>query len=69
MRELQKIQEYLSKLKFHIDYQYENEQVWVSYWRGETIELDTDKTIVTISQPFEVDIIITTLNGLKNELK
>ena len=68
MKELQKMQEYLSKLKFHIDYQYENEQVWISYHRGETIDVDTDKKTVIISQPFDADVVVTTLEDLKNEL-
>ena len=68
MTELQQMQEYLSKLKFHIDYQYKNEQVWVSYHRGETIDIDTDTGIVTISQPFDADMAVTSLEDLQNEL-
>ena len=68
MKEIEKIKEYLSTLKFHIDYKYENEIVWISYYRGETIEMDTDIGTVTIVEPFMEDETFTTLEELKMRL-
>jgi hypothetical protein len=66
--ELQKVQQYLVSQKFYIDYQCGNEQVWISDHRGETIEIDTDKSTVTVSYPFDTDKIFNTLEELKGEL-
>ena len=68
MTEIEKIKEYLSELKFHIDYKCENEIVWISYHRGETIEMDTDTGEVTIIEPFMEDETFTTLEELKTRL-
>lgn len=68
MTEIEKIKEYLSILKFHIDYKYENEIVWISYHRGETIEMDTNTGEVTIIEPFMEDEIFTTLEQIKTRL-
>lgn len=68
MLEIEKIKEYLSELKFHIDYKFENEIVWISYHRGETIEMDTDTGEVKIIEPFMEDETFTTLEELKTRL-
>jgi len=68
MNEIEKISLYLSQLKFHVDYRCENEIVWISYHRGETIEMDTDKGSVTIVEPFMEDETFTTLEELKTRL-
>ena len=68
MKEIEKIKEYLSTLKFHIDYKYENEIVWISYYRGETIISDTNTGEFTVEQPFDIDRTFTTLEGIKSEL-
>lgn len=68
MTEIEKIKEHLSELKFHIDYKYENEIVWISYHRGETIEMDTNTREVKVIEPFMEDEIFTTLKELKKRL-
>ena len=69
MTELQKIQQYLTSLKFYIDYQYENEQIWASSHIGADIFIDTDTTTVSISRAFVDDVVVTTLEGVKKELE
>lgn len=67
-KEIEKIQEYLVSKKFYIDYQYENEQVWMSNHRGETLDVDTDKGVVVLSRAFKEDLTFTKLIDLKKEL-
>ena len=69
MTEIQQIQQYFTSQKFYIDYQYENEQVWVNRHRGETIVADTNTGEFKIEQPFDIDRTFTTLEGIKSELK
>ena len=68
MTEIKQIQHYLTSQKFYVDYQYENEQVWVSRHRGETIVADTNTGEFTVEQPFDIDRTFTTLEGIKSEL-
>ena len=68
MTEIQKIQQYLTSQKSYIDYQYDNEQVWMSNHRGEVLDIDTDKGIAVLSRAFSEDLIFTTLDDLKKEL-
>lgn len=69
MTEIQKIQQYLTSKKFYVDYQYENEQVWVSSHRGETIAANTDTGEFIVKQPFVEDRTFTSLEGIKSVLK
>lgn len=68
MTEIKQIQHYLTSQKFYVDYQYKNEQVWVSRHRGETIVADTNTGEFTVEQPFDIDRTFTTLEGIKSEL-
>lgn len=67
-KEIKKIQDYLVSKKFYIDYQYENEQVWMSNHRGEALDVDTDKGVVVLSRAFKEDLSFTKLDDLKKEL-
>jgi ArsR family metal-binding transcriptional regulator len=68
MTEIEKITHFLLDLKFHQDYRYENEIIWISYHRGETIVMDTNAGTVTVEEPFMEDEIFETLGELECRL-